>query len=83
MQVDIPTKPFWQSTTVLFNLATVALTILGALADNALALGIPSSVLAYIAVANGVINTLLRVFKTDLPIGPAGGVKTVTVTPPT
>lgn len=77
MNVDVPTKSALSSATVWFNIATVALVVLGALADNALSLGIPPAVLAYIAVANGVINTLLRIYKTSLPIGEQGGTKTV------
>lgn len=78
MQIDIPTKSALSSSTVWFNVATVALVILGSLADNALALGIPASVLAYVVIATGVINTLLRIYKTSQPIGPAGGTKTIT-----
>lgn len=79
MQIDLPTKPATSSLTIWLNLLTIALVVLGAIADNALALNIPPAVLAYVAVANGVLNTLLRLYKTALPIGPEGGVKSVTV----
>lgn len=82
MRVDIPTKPAGSSLTIWFNVATVALVILGALIDNAANLGIPPVVLGYVAVASGIINTLLRIYKTSLPIGPEGGVKAVAIDPP-
>lgn len=83
MQVQLPTKPATSSLTIWFNAGTILIVALGALADNALALHIPPVVLAWIAVISGVVNTLLRMYKTALPIGPEGGSKTVTVDPPT
>lgn len=81
MIINVPTKSVLSSATVWFNIATVLLVIMGAIADNATMLQIPAQWLAWIAVINGVVNTLLRVFKTSQPIGD-GTVKTIEVDPP-
>ena len=82
MQIDIPTKSWVTSATVWFNILTIAAMVLAELVDAQSGLELPKNWLGYALQAQAVVNIVLRVFKTNLPIGPEGGVKSVTVEPP-
>lgn len=61
-------KPWYQSTTVWFNVLAAAALILGAVADNALSLGLPVQVVPWITLAIAVVNILIRVLRTSQPL---------------
>lgn len=77
MPVDIPTKPIEKSWTFWLNVASIAVLFIGSIVNEAANLGIPPTVLAWLVVINGAGNVALRVLRTNLPIGPEGGTKTV------
>lgn len=77
--VEVPTKTAQSSLTLWLNILTVAIVVLGVIADNAQVLDLPAAALGYVAVANAALNALLRIYKTALPIGPEGSSKSVTV----
>jgi hypothetical protein len=61
-------KEWWQSTTVWFNLATVLVILLGAIAENAGVLNLSPQVVTILGIIVAAINAFLRVFKTSQPI---------------
>lgn len=79
MKIDVPTKSWVTSATVWFNILTIVAMVLAELVDANSGLSLPKDWVSYALQAQAIVNILLRVFKTNLPIGPDGGSKAVDV----
>lgn len=81
MQVDLPTKPWYQSLTIWVNIVGTLLAVVTLIVDGATDLHIPAQAVVYLLAAQGVITVVLRSLRANLPIGPEGGVRTLVIPP--